>query len=99
MKISGQKHTALMKMFKWRLPSYLLEDMAIVDAINRFDEKFARLLIPYANDIANRRTYSGPFADAIRPVSIDTEVGPCRFDDPIWLEDDDDDDEDGCWWS
>ena len=93
MKIPGQKHTALMQMMKWRLPPYLQSDLAIVDAINRFDDKLARLLLPYANSIAQRRDYSGPFADAVHPVTVDADVGPSKFDEPIWLEDDDEDDE------
>ena len=46
MKIPGQKHTALMKIMKWRLPPYLQDDPKIIDAINRFDDKLARLLMP-----------------------------------------------------
>ena len=56
MKIGGQTHTTLMKIFRWRLPLCLSEDTAVVDAINRFDDKLARLLLPFANNIANRRS-------------------------------------------
>ena len=93
MKIPGQKHTALMRMIKWRLPSYLQSDPKIIDAINRFDDKLARLLLPFANDIAKHGSYSPPFAEAVCPVTLDNEVGPSSFDDPIWLEDDDEDDD------
>ena len=67
----GNTQVDLMNIMRWRVPPYLQNLPEFTGLLEKFDEKLARMLLPYAEGFPRRRGYSDEHRKMINPITID----------------------------